>query len=437
MEEADFSLNPRIIDTPYRYHTISMGGSILSSPCAEEGTIFFGCNDTYVYAIDEDGDKQWSFKTGGCIFSSPTVYKNSVFVGSNDGHLYCFDKSGELLWKFFAGSKVMATPLVVGDTVYIGSESGVFYAIDTSNGKELWRFFQGDGLLFMSPSCVNDSIITGNLKGGIFCISSDGRLIWKKVTGDHSCQSPLLVDKNNFEISSFRKRSCDRMPKADNPRMFMGGGTSFFRCMNTKNGDVEWKFFANRMGSSSAAIAGGRIFFGSYDGKLYCVDTKGNLVWSFQTGNRIVSSPLYDSGIVYVGSSDNNVYAIDAKEGKLIWRFLTNGEVVSSPAIAKDILYAGSWDCNLYAIDVKTRELLWKFRTSLPVPSFIKKPTMTGEEVKKMGDMEFVQPTTVRGIDAEKQYSVSAGELTSSFYASPVKYKSTPGYKDEMEKYRR
>ncbi len=436
--ESDFGIRHDVLDNPYRYHTISQGGSILSSPWAENGMIFFGCNDTYVYALDQNGEKQWSFKTGDSVFSSPTVYKNSILIGSNDGHLYCFEKSGELLWKFLAGSKMMATPLVVGGTVYIGSESGVFYAIDMDTGKELWRFFKGNGLFFMSPSCINDLIISGNLYGEIFCISSGGRLVWNRATGDHACQSPLIVDSHDIELSSFRKRSFDTFPKAEKAKMFIGGGTSYFRCMDAQDGTLRLKFFANRMGSSSAAIANGSIFFGSYDGRLYCVNTKGNIVWPFQTRNRIVSSPLYDSGIVYVGSSDNNVYAVDAKEGKLIWRFLTDGEVVSSPVISEDILYVGSWDCNMYAIDLKTRELLWKFRTSLPVPSFIKKPTMSSQEEQRKTEVnEFINPVTVRGINVEKQYSVSAGELTNAFYASPTKYRNAPGYKDEAEKYRR
>jgi hypothetical protein len=50
--------------------------------------------------------------------------------------------------------------------------------------------------------------------------------------------------------------------------------------------------------------------FGSYDGKVYALDTlTGMLRWSYQTGDKVVSSPAMTHDTLYVGSYDHIVYA--------------------------------------------------------------------------------------------------------------------------------
>src|SRR3990167_5003506 len=89
-----------------RIPSINVGGSIFSTPSVSKDLIVFGCNDTFVYALDRCGEKQWSLKTGDMAFSSPTFFRESVIIGSNDGFVYNIDKSGELRWKANLGTKV-------------------------------------------------------------------------------------------------------------------------------------------------------------------------------------------------------------------------------------------------------------------------------------------------------------------------------------------
>ena len=57
----------------------------------EDGLIFVGSEDSYIYAFDPSGGEVvWSYKTGGGIHSSPAVADSSLFVGSKDGYLYAF-----------------------------------------------------------------------------------------------------------------------------------------------------------------------------------------------------------------------------------------------------------------------------------------------------------------------------------------------------------
>ncbi len=423
MEDADFRLNPEVVDSPYRFQSIAVGGSILSSPIAVEGKIIFGCNDTHIYCLDAHGNKMWSVKTGDMVFSSPTAYKDMIFIGSNDKHLYAVSPDGEVKWKFLAGDKIYSTPLVIGGVVYFGSNDGFFRALSADDGKELWKRYCAAGVFFMSASGANDSIFFGHINGDVSCISREGKLLWKTPTGDHATQTPLVLDKNNNVLCSFGKRSLQNFPRYKNCRIFLASGDGFFRSIDAGNGEIDWKVFCNRTGASCPAFWNNTFYFGSTVGNLNAVGIDGRLKWKYQTGNKIVSSPIVHDGVVYFGSSDHNIYAVDGKTGELKWRFLTNGEVVSSPVIEKNILYACSWDCHMYAIDIVTKELLWRFRTSMAAPSFISRPTMA--DAREEGSRTIHEPVgtkTTSGRNGEKQYSIQAGELTNTFYGLPSLY---------------
>jgi outer membrane protein assembly factor BamB len=60
---------------------------------------------------------------------------------------------------------------------------------------------------------------------------------------------------------------------------------------------------------SSPAIAGGRVFVGSSDGKLYVLDAAtGEKRWEFDAGDAITASPAVAAGRVVVGSHDGRLY---------------------------------------------------------------------------------------------------------------------------------
>ena len=79
-----------------------------------------------------------------------------------------------------------------------------------------------------------------------------------------------------------------------------------------------------------------------------------SLLWSFDTGDSIESSPVVVGNRVYFGSENGYVYCLDASSGNEIWNFTTNNEVDSTPAVVDGVVYVGSSDRKLYAIDANT-----------------------------------------------------------------------------------
>jgi outer membrane protein assembly factor BamB len=60
---------------------------------------------------------------------------------------------------------------------------------------------------------------------------------------------------------------------------------------------------------SSPAVAGGRAYVGSSDGRLYVLDAaNGSKLWEFNTGAAITASPAIAEGRVVVASTDGVLY---------------------------------------------------------------------------------------------------------------------------------
>jgi len=65
-----------------------------------------------------------------------------------------------------------------------------------------------------------------------------------------------------------------------------------------------------------------------------------NIIWNYRTNDKVVwSSPAVVDGKVYIGSGDGNVYCLEATTGTQIWNYTTNDWVASSPAVVDGLKY--------------------------------------------------------------------------------------------------
>jgi len=119
----------------------------------------------------------------------------------------------------------------------------------------------------------------------------------------------------------------------------------------TPTPEMVWKFGTGSGIESSPAVVQGKVFFGSKDGSVSCLDAlTGVEKWTFGTGGDISCSPLVLDGKVYIGSGDRNLYCLNAEYGLEQWNFTTGGAVIGSPKTYGDNLYFGSSDGALYCL---------------------------------------------------------------------------------------
>ena len=127
---------------------------------------------------------------------------------------------------------------------------------------------------------------------------------------------------------------------------------------------VIWSLTTGNWVTSSPAVVGGRVFVGSVDGRIYCLDAStGKHIWNYTTGNDVCSSPAVAGGKVYVGSHDCRVYCLNASTGAQIWNYTTGLYVFSSPAVADGRVFVGSYDGRVYCLDASTGGRVWDYTT--------------------------------------------------------------------------
>jgi polyvinyl alcohol dehydrogenase (cytochrome) len=145
--------------------------------------------------------------------------------------------------------------------------------------------------------------------------------------------------------------------------------------------------------NGSPTVAGGRVFVGAPDGKVYALSAStGCIYWSVETGARVraaisIGKIETDSGPVYAaffGDARANAWAVDADTGKQLWKIkvddFTGAGITGSPVFYDGRLYVpvrgndevsaiqSSYQCcrfrgSLVALDAATGKQIWKTYT--------------------------------------------------------------------------
>jgi outer membrane protein assembly factor BamB len=259
----------------------------------DDGIIYFGSFDNYLYALFPNGTLKWKFDVNHWIWSTPAINsEGAIFIGSWDNYLYAINPDGSLKWKFWAGNylTISSSPAI--------SEEGMIYFGDS-------RITNG-----------NDEI------GRIHAINPDGTEKWYFDTGYSIISDPAIGDDGT---------------------VYIGSADTYFYAIKP-NGQLKWKFKTDYYIKGPASIAeDGTIYFGSYDDFLYALNPDGSLKWKIKTGSGTETNPSIGlDGTIYVG--DDKLYAINP-DGTYKWIFNLgdNRRIhMSSPAISGDgIIHIG------------------------------------------------------------------------------------------------
>ena len=258
---------------------------------------------------------------------------------------------------------------------------------------------------------MNDRLYFGKDDHIFYCVSLEGKLIWKFPIQDIICAWPAAYW---------------------NDKVYFGSFNNTLYCLNAVTGAIVWTY------KGTAPIMAplswhGLIIVGSYDYRMYCLDAEtGKVVWTFKTqGLAGGGEQAVMDDVLYTASYDNNVYALNMETGKELWRFKTNGFVTQVGACDGRIFF-GSWDCNFYCLNLEGK-LLWKFQTSMGSPSKVAPPESTREitaeftlpaESEKPEQDRYKQEMVVDTSGPQSDYVIKSDYVTEHKYTKSRKIKS-------------
>ncbi|UCF12047.1 MAG: PQQ-like beta-propeller repeat protein [Thermoplasmatales archaeon] len=193
----------------------STGSYVESTPMIDDnGIIYFGSHDTYIYAVYPNGILKWKFKTDGWVHGSPTIGEDgTVYVGSDDTYLYSlYPNNGTTKWKCNVGSMRCSPSIDKNGIIYFGVWEERFYSV-FPNGTIKWSFDLGkyngvwgstaaisdDGTIYIGV-CIDIGMCGG---GEIIAFTPSGSVKWRKLLSDSLVDtSPVIGEDGSVYICS-------------------------------------------------------------------------------------------------------------------------------------------------------------------------------------------------------------------------------------------
>ena len=218
--------------------------------------------------------------------------------------------------------------------------------------RTVWKVYGDSSFIEFPPVLAAGRLFFGTNHGLVLAVqAASGRIAWHRQFAGCIASSPAVG--NGVVYIGFM----DPPPCSDS-------APSFLAALDARDGRMLWRFRAGVI-ESSPLLAGGRVYFGSWDHHVYALDARtGRLEWSFATGDRVKGGVALAGGTIYAGSYDGYLYALDARGGRLRWTAGGGrlGGLYATPSVAHGRVFVSSTNGRVYAFSLSGNEL-WSVRT--------------------------------------------------------------------------
>ncbi len=192
------------------------------------------------------------------------------------------------IWSFSSGDKIAVQCSMHGKNVIFNSMDGFSYCADKKTGKDIWRFATGDWIL-VPPVVHEDIVLIASFDNFVYCLKAeDGKEIWRFKGKAEFCNDDPFPVKDGIAY----------VPCFDNN----------IYAIDISSGKEIWRFSCGKYGmTGSPEIHNGRIYQGTRDGALFCIDLSGRELWRFNTDAVIVRVYPY-RGAIYFGNENGDFF---------------------------------------------------------------------------------------------------------------------------------
>jgi len=132
-----------------------------------------------------------------------------------------------------------------------------------------------------------------------------------------------------------------------------------------KNGfALAWEKSFRAPVTSSPAVAGDAVVFGSRDGRVYAIDRdNGERVWTRMAVGGVGASPVLQGDAVIAADYGGNVMRLRRGDGAVVWKRALREKIVSTPAVTPERVVVGTVQGRVVALSLESGRVLWKFST--------------------------------------------------------------------------
>ncbi len=295
------------------------------TPAYHEGVLCVAEMGGRIHGLDaKTGNEVWHHDLiddrGRFCYCAPAVHDGAFYAGVMRRTARLRAADGHVEWEKVLGSdndwiSTYASPAVSGDTLVMGgnfSGGASLAAVDAGSGKEKWGH-GSSGRMLSSPTIVGEYALYVTTRSQLYCCQvKDGKEKWSVSLGqDWSATTPAVRIKGEGEGI-----------------VVAGSGDGRMHGIDLASGKIVWTHTSEetvlklspyrrdgRPLVSSATIAGDKVYFGSADGHLYCLDLEsGKELWKYVVGLPVMSTPLVTGNALYVAAYDGRLYCFTGVE---------------------------------------------------------------------------------------------------------------------------
>lgn len=241
----------------------------VGSPVFANDLVFAPSADYNIYALDLNGDLQFTVETEQANWASAVSDGETVYVPSMDHQVYAIDtNSGDIHWKIDVGGAVAAAPALVDDVLYTATLNKEVLALDTADGSILWRADVKD-FTWTPPVVIEDLVVVTNASGELFALNNaDGSIEWSADSGAEVTAAVTPVAEGFIVVNH----------AGDVISFSLDGTKQWTRSVNLETASLP----------STPVMVGDLVLIPvaqSSEALLVAFDMNGNEIWSFTPSN--------------------------------------------------------------------------------------------------------------------------------------------------------
>jgi outer membrane protein assembly factor BamB len=333
-------------------------GYISASPIIRDNILYIGSYDGIFRAIDLSSKQQkWAYDSKAKIEGVASFSDTGVIFANADGKVFHLDRtSGSVLWQKEFGADIYAGTVTAGSLVLFADKDAYLRALNIVDGSTYWEFkapkdsqpykeeFWTLPAVFINPSSDKAPATTPAVQEIVPTVSDSA------IQADEPSTQPVdstvppadAVNETSDISNPVAQTDADDQPAevlvvpTYEDSVFIGSSLGLFYAfkLNPKSGQPEmlWDkpFDINAVLQtdksitsttaeyifSTAVVKDGRVFFGSNDSHLYCVDQKtGQVIWDYPSFGEIRCTPLLINDMVVFVSNDHYFYGLNIEDG--------------------------------------------------------------------------------------------------------------------------
>jgi hypothetical protein len=275
-----------------------------------DGQLIVGGYDKKLYSLNlQTGQSVWVFADardrwiGGVLVTETMIYAPNA-----DYKLYALNLQGQLQWSFDADQSIWGTPVTDGTNVYFGSLGRKVYAVNAQTGKQVW-VQKLDGAVLGSPVVGTDNTLyVGSYGGTIYALN----------TSDGSARTLTTTSKTSSNWIWFG-------PALDGSTLYYGDGSGSLYAFPVRDTAQSWDqpLKLNGAITGTPLVSADTIVVGTEAGNVYFMDHTGKNLIPVSVSGKIYSSPVAAGDLVLIAPTggDAALVALD-KTGAVKWSFI-------------------------------------------------------------------------------------------------------------------